>query len=245
VALLSCDLSPAGPLGGARLLALVDVCFPCDLSCRDCSRGRQRGIPNRSAALAVGARLADVAASAPVETVSAVFFGGEPLLDAEALCAAAGAVRDACQAAGRAFEASVMTNGLLLDDAAGRRLAGAGFTSVQIGLPAVPGPRAHGAPDLQRLALALRNARAARDALDVLVRIETDGPGQLRAALDVVSLLDREGLLAPPRPAAVLLGARAPYAAQARALLIAPALRRAALAAGDVVAAVRAPRSPP
>lgn len=226
MALLSCDVQPSG-LGKARLQALVDLCFPCNLACPGCTRGRQRGLPNRAAALAVAGRLAEAARAEQVVAVSAVFYGGEPLLDADALCAAAGRVRDACAAEGRGYDAAVVTNGLLLDAGTAHRIARAGVSTVQIGFPA--GEESPGG--VHRLLQAVRNARAAREALDVLVRVEMDGPGELRAALELVSLLDREGLLAPPRPAAVLLGARASYAAQARALLAAPVVRRAALAA--------------
>jgi hypothetical protein len=228
VALLSWDVTPSGPSGGARLRALVDVCFPCNLACEGCTRGRQRGLPNRAAACAVAERLAALCALERVDAVSAVFYGGEPLLDVDALCAAVSSVRDACGEAGRGFEASVVSNGLLLDVVSAERLGRAGVSAIQIGFPAVA---ATDAPGLQQMALAVRNARAARDTLEVLLRVEMDGPGGLGSALEVVSRLDREGLLAPPRPAAVLLGARASYADQARALLAAPLLHRAALAA--------------
>ena len=55
----------------------------------------------------------------------------------------------------------------------------------------------------------------------MLVRFEVDGTDDLREALSTVRVLEREGLLSPPHPAAVLLGPRASYAAQARALFLA------------------------
>jgi MoaA/NifB/PqqE/SkfB family radical SAM enzyme len=219
----------------------VDLAFPCNLACVGCARGRQRGSPNGGAGRVVAERLAAAAAAEPVVAVSAVFYGGEPLLDPDALCAGVGAVRDACAAAGRGFEATVTTNGLLLDDAAARRLARAGVDTVQVGLRS----KESGGAEPRQVAAAIRNARAAREALDVLVRVEMDGPGELKAALELDALLDQAGVLAPPRPAAVLLGARASYASQAKALLAAAAVRRAALAAGRIVADLKAPRSGP
>jgi hypothetical protein len=227
VALLSCDLQPAGACGGARLRALVDLGFPCNLWCPGCARARSSAAPNGAALAAVAERLAEAAAAEPVEAVSAVLYGGEPLLDPDAVCTAASAVRDACAALGRGFEAALITNGLLLDAAAARRLSRAGIATVQIGFPIAGDPLG----DPHRIARVIRNARAARDELDVLLRVELDGPGELRQAPALVTRLEREGLLGPPRPAAVLLGGRATYAAQARALLAAPAVRRAALAA--------------
>jgi MoaA/NifB/PqqE/SkfB family radical SAM enzyme len=205
----------------------VDLAFPCNLACAGCARGRQRGLPDGAGARAIAERLAVAVAAEPVVVVSAVFYGGEPLLDADALCAGVSAVRDACAAAGRGLEATVVTNGLLLDAGTARRLAHAGVGTVQVGLRTTES----GGPGPRQVAEVIGNARAARAALDVLVRVQVDGPGELEAALELVKLLDQAGVLAPPRPAAVLLGARASYASQARALLAAPALLLAALAA--------------
>ena len=81
----------------------------------------------------------------------------------------------------------------------------------------------HLEPD-EHVELLARLAHAAHDAreeLDVLVRFEVNGTDDLREALSTVRVLEREGLLSPPRPAAVLIGPRASYAAQARALFLA------------------------
>jgi len=231
VALLSCSVELASPAADARLRALVDVAFPCNLRCAGCRRAGGRGPPNRAALAAVAAQLAGVALQEDVRDVTAVFFGGEPLLDVEALADAASLVRDACAVGARGFEAAVITNGLLLDRVTAGRLAAAGFTTAQLTLLADRRADGHRAVDVQRLARVIRNARAARDVIDVLLRMEVSGPEELREALALVRVLEQEGLLAPPRPAAVLLGPPAPYAVQAQALFAAPAARRAALAA--------------
>jgi hypothetical protein len=58
--------------------------------------------------------------------------------------------------------------------------------------------------------------------VDVVVRCEVEGTDALREALTIVRVLEREGVLAPPRPAMVMLGPKASYPAQARALFTAP-----------------------
>jgi sulfatase maturation enzyme AslB (radical SAM superfamily) len=231
VALLCCEVEPSGPTGGAKVRALLDLAFPCNLSCAGCARGRHGGLPEGAAVAAVAARLAARAGEDGVEDVVAVFFGGEPLLDVDTVTQASRQVRDVCAAAGRGYEAAVLTNGLLLDRLAAGHLAGAGFTTVQLTTPSERGADGRRLLDVRRIDRIVRAARAAREELDVLVRIEVSGSEELRQALTLVRILEQEGVLSPPRAGAVLLGPRASYAAQARALLLAPAARRAAFAA--------------
>jgi sulfatase maturation enzyme AslB (radical SAM superfamily) len=147
-------------------------------------------------------------------------FGGEPLLDTEAVVTASARVRDACARAGCGYDAAVITNATLLDGFGARRLSRAGVRTLQVTIP-VGRRGAGGALDHQRFARILRSVREAREELDVLVRFEVDGTDDLREALSTVRVLEQEGLLSPPHPAAVLLGPRATYAAQARALFLA------------------------
>lgn len=235
MALLSCELEPSGA-GGARLIGLVDVAFPCTLSCAGCARGRRHGVPNGAAVAAVAAQLADRAERDDVEHVAVVFFGGEPLLDVEAVAEASGCIRDACARAGRGYDAAIITTGTLLDALTAGRLARAGFTAAQLTLPANRGADGCCAVDVRRIARVVRNARAARGDLELLIRMEVSGAGELRAALALVRIFEQEGLLAMPRPASVLLGPATPYAVQARALLAHPSARR-----GTLASAIRAP----
>lgn len=226
MALFAYDLEQTEGLPGPRLKALFDLGFPCNLTCGGCARVRQRGRPNRAAALAVAERLAELVAETASAATSVVLFGGEPLLDVDAVVTASARVRDACARTGSGYEATVITNATLLDGFGARRLSRAGVTTLQVTVPV--GRRGAGdALDQQRFARVVRSVREAREELDVLVRFEVDGTEDLREALSTVRVLEREGLLSPPHPAAVLLGPRASYAAQARALFLARPARTA------------------
>ncbi len=227
MALLAYDLDPAERPAGTRLTALLDLGFPCNLACGGCVRGRQRGRPNRAAALAVAERLAALVTETAAATTSVVLFGGEPLLDTDAVVTGSARVRDACARAGCGYDATVITNGTLLDGFGARRLSRAGVTTLQVSIP-LGGRAAPRALDRERFGRVLRSVREARAELDVLVRFEVDCTDDLREALATVRLLEQEGLLSPPHPAAVLLGPRASYAAQARALFLARPVRTAA-----------------
>lgn len=221
MAILAYDLDATEGLGGPRLRALLDLGFPCNLACGGCARGRQRGRPNRSAALAVADRLAGLVGETGAAATSLVLFGGEPLLDADAVVSCSALVRDACAREGCGYEATVMTNATLLDGFVARRLSRAGVTTLQVTIPVRGRVAPEGSLDRQRFARMVRSMREARDELEVLVRFEVNGTDDLREALSTVRVLEHEGLLSPPRPAAVLLGPRASYAAQARALFVA------------------------
>lgn len=208
-------------VGPARLAALLDVAFPCNLACEGCARGERGGRPNREAVAALAGRLPDVVEGSGARAVSLLVYGGEPLLDVGAIASAAESVRDACARRGLGYDAALITNATLLERGVGRILAGAGFRTVQVTIPA---RRRAGATaraverDAIRLARVVRNTREAGADLDVVVRCEVANGADLREALGVVRLLEEEGVLDLPRPATVFLGPRISYAAQARAL---------------------------
>ncbi len=229
MAVLAYDLDPTEGLAGPRLKALLDLGFPCNLTCGGCARGRQRGRPNRAAPLAVADRLAGLVAETAAGAASLVLFGGEPLLDTDVVVACSARVRDACARDGCGYDATVITNATLLDGFGARRLSRAGVTTLQVTLPVGARAASRSSLDQQRFARILRSIREARAELDVLVRFEVDGAEDLREALSTVRVLEREGMLASPHPAAVLLGPRASYAAQARALFLARPARAAAV----------------
>ena len=114
----------------------------------------------------------------------------------------------------------MITNALLLDGYAARRLARSGIGTVQVTLPSSlrEPDGAHASIDVQRVARVVRNVREARDEVELVLRCEVTANDDLREALTVVRVLEREGVLAPPRAATVLIGPPASYAAQARAL---------------------------
>ena len=220
MSLLSYELEPSDAQPGPRLRALVDLGFPCNLSCPGCARGRQRGRPARAALLGVADRLASLVDETGASATSAVLFGGEPMLDLDAVVGASSRVRDACARAGCGYEGAVITNALLLDGYAARRLARSGIGTVQVTLPSSlrEPDGAHASIDVQRVARVVRTVREARDEVELVLRCQVTANDDLREALTVVRVLEREGVLAPPRAATVLIGPPASYAAQARAL---------------------------
>jgi sulfatase maturation enzyme AslB (radical SAM superfamily) len=228
--LLDYDLEPREGAAAPRLRARVDLGLPCNLRCDGCARCRQRGRPSRAALTAVAERTASLVEETGAGAVSLVVFGGEPLLDLDAVLATSMRVRDACERRGCAYDAAVITNATLLDGPAARRLARAGVGVLQVTVPAQQRPPGseRAREDVQQLARIIRNVREAHDDVDLVIRCEVNGTDDLRDALSTVRVLEREGVLAPPRPAAVVLAPRASYAAQATALFSSPAVRHAA-----------------
>jgi sulfatase maturation enzyme AslB (radical SAM superfamily) len=214
--------------GPPHLTALLDVAFPCNLACEGCERGARPGRPNRAAVAKLAERLVGLLEDSEAGYVSLAVYGGEPLLDVDAIVCAGARVRDGCARLGLAYDAALITNATLLEGASARRLARAGFDTVQVTIPARP---RHGARALERdaarLARVTRNAREAQEELDLVVRCEIASSDDLREALDVVRLIEEEGILDPPRPATVVIGPRTSYAAQARALFDAKRARQA------------------
>ena len=231
MALLAYELEPQEGTAEPRLLARIDLGFPCNLTCDGCVRWQHAGPPSRAAVSAVGERTASLVEETSAGAVSLVLFGGEPLLDLDAVLSASTRVRDACVRRGCGYDAAVITNATLLDRYAGRRLARAGVRVLQVTVPAeARPPGAEGSDvdiDVHRFARIVRNVRDAHDEVDLVIRCEVNGTDDLRDALSRVQVLEREGVLAPPRPAAVLLAPRSSYAAQATALFSSPAVRHA------------------
>jgi uncharacterized protein len=219
--LVAYDLG-TGRVGDERpaLRALVDVDFPCNLACPSCTR-RHAIPPDRDALASLAAQLVEAVEGSEPGRVSVVFFGGEPLLDVEGIACASTQVRAACARRAIPYEGCAITNGTLLDDRAAVTLAAAGITRVQVTL-AGPAP-VHdwrrplgGGGSFHRI---VRNLRAARLRLSVVVRCDvSDGCG-LGSVADLVRMLEEQGFFEEPNPATVLLGRPASYASQARALL--------------------------
>jgi sulfatase maturation enzyme AslB (radical SAM superfamily) len=219
--LVSYDLG-AGRAGDERpaLRALVDVDFPCNLGCAGCTR-RRAPAPDRATLDALAERLVAAIDGTDAGRVLPVFFGGEPLLDADGVARASTRVRAACARRGVAYEACAITNGTLLDDRAAVVLAAAGISRVQVTLAGTAAvhdwrrPLA-GAGSFHRI---VRNIRAVRQRLSVVVRCDVGEGCGLGSVADLVRVLEEEGFFDEPNPAMVLLGRPASYASQARALL--------------------------
>lgn len=218
--LVAYDVGRERAAGTRVLRALVDLGFPCNLACAGCAR-RRSPPPDAVALEDLAANLArGIVESAPAQT-AVVFYGGEPLLDVDGVARASAALRTACRRIGAEYDASVITNGTLLDERAADALAAAGISKVQVTLAGPPplhdGRRPlAGAGSFHRI---LRNLRAARRHLDVLLRCDVAEGCGLGAVADLVRLLEAEGFFEEPRPATILLGRPGSYASQARAIL--------------------------
>ncbi|MGZ4650253.1 MAG: radical SAM protein [Kineosporiaceae bacterium] len=112
-----------------------------------------------------------------IRSFSVTWFGGEPLVGMAPLRSLSDAFIARCDAAGVHYDASVVTNGYLLDEACCRELAARRVTGVQVGLDGPPDvhdvmrPLASGRPSFDRI---LANLRHAVDHLDVSVRVNVD-----------------------------------------------------------------------
>src|SRR5512138_1426200 len=205
--LVAYDVGKERAAGTRVLRALVDLGFPCNLACAGCAR-RRSPPPDPVALEDLAANLARAVADAGPERAAVVFYGGEPLLDVDGLSRASAAIRVACRRLGATYDASVITNGTLLDDRAAVALAAAGIGKVQVTLAGPPplhdGRRPlAGAGSFHRI---LRNLRTARRHVSVLVRCDVAEGCGLGAVADLVRLLEAEGFFEEPHPATILLG---------------------------------------
>jgi sulfatase maturation enzyme AslB (radical SAM superfamily) len=218
--LVACDVVGGRPGEGPVLRALVDVGFPCNLGCASCARRRARS-PAGGAAAALAAQLVREVEDRETRRVLAVWYGGEPLLDLDGLVRASQLVRAACARRGAAYEGCAISNGTLLDERAAGALAASGIGRVQVTL-AGPQPVHDARRPLLGMGsyrLVVRNLRAARLRVGLVIRFDLAEAGSMGAVADLVRLLEEEGLFDEPHPATVILGRPGTYAAQARALL--------------------------
>jgi sulfatase maturation enzyme AslB (radical SAM superfamily) len=218
--LVAYDLGMERAAGARVLRALVDLGFPCNLACAGCAR-RRSPPPDAVALEDLAENLARAVEESEPARAAVVFYGGEPLLDVEGVAQASAAIRAACRRLGAAYDATVITNGTLLDERAALALAAAGVLKVQVTLAGPPpmhdGRRPlGGAGSFHRI---LRNLRGARQHLAVLVRCDVAEGCGLGAVADLVRLLEAEGFFEEPHPATILLGRPGSYASQARAIL--------------------------
>jgi len=211
--------------GTGRVRCLVDLDAPCNLACPYCPR-RTRGAPmDASSALALADALADQVVASGVGAATAVFYGGEPLLERERLFEQA---RHLTIALGRAkveCELGLITNGTLLDPATAARLAQLGFTRASVtvgGTEQVHEMRRRSVGGTASYRAILHNVSQARHHLDVTVRYE------LHSGMDAVRLplliadLEQFGVLGGERTVKVVVQSARSYAQQARALFGAP-----------------------
>src|SRR5690606_17946740 len=126
------------PLGAPRtLFATVVVTMQCNMACAYCHESGQRGPARMSAETAqrVGRFLRERAAEGRYERLVLYFYGGEPLLNIDAMEAVCRAIAEG----GVPFEARFPTNGTLLD---GDRMARLRALSAEVRIQvSLDGPR--------------------------------------------------------------------------------------------------------
>lgn len=217
---LDLDAEPRRP--GQRLLrCLVDLDAPCNMACARCRRPMQGRPLGPEQALDLVETLADEVVAAGAGQATAVFYGGEPLLNREQLLAQARAFRAALQGASVECQLGLITNGIRLDRPTAVRLARAGFTHVCV---TVGGTRER--HDMRRRLSAggstyrtiLENLDAARHLLEVVVRYELREEGDLLRLPEFVAELQERGLVGGDWPLRVVAQPPRSYARQARAL---------------------------
>jgi uncharacterized protein len=169
----------------------------CNLRCTYCFQAHPVGTMGSEVQAAIEA---DVERRLDEGTHSALaldWFGGEPLLASELVLAVTQRLRAAATARGLRFEATLATNGVLLNSALSRALRNAGFVELQATLD---GPRrvhdarragARGEATFDRV---LEGIASAAEHLDVRVRVNVDRD-TVETAEELLDVLERRGLL--------------------------------------------------
>jgi uncharacterized protein len=131
-----------------------------------------------------------------VEQFSVTWYGGEPLLELDRVVSMQQAILLLCGKRGIGLLTSVATNGWFLDASTAKRLADAGIRDVQVALDGPP--EVHnlrrftldGDPTFDRI---LENALAAREHLEVSLRVSVDGDN-VSGLPDLLDRLAQSGL---------------------------------------------------
>ncbi|MEV6690961.1 radical SAM protein [Micromonospora sp. NPDC051196] len=130
-----------------------------------------------------------------IDSFHVTWFGGEPLVGKKSLLRLSDAFIRRCDEAGVHYDASIVTNGYLLDEATCRELATRRVTSVQVGIDGPPAvhnqmrPLSNGRGSFHTI---LTNLRMAVDQLNVTVRVNIDG-GNASRVEELFQLLAKEG----------------------------------------------------
>ncbi len=125
--------------GGETLAAKVLTTMACNLACVYCFESRMERAPRLGAedALRVVERLASRAGETGAAKIAVDFYGGEPLLNPEAIELVAGGLQAWCREHNRQFSCSLTTNGTLLTKAMVEHLRPLGLTAARVSLDGV------------------------------------------------------------------------------------------------------------
>jgi sulfatase maturation enzyme AslB (radical SAM superfamily) len=216
-----CSADDAVELVARRSVCLVDLHLPCNMRCEGCDGSSPHAAPLTPAmieALSVGilARVDEERADA----LDLALYGGEPLLDLDAVLKLSSDVQRRCAARGVAYAGHLITNGSLLADVEPMRLARSGLTRVQVtldGVGAAHDRRRHmldGTSSFERVVEGLRKARGS-----VALLVRATAEALTEEIEDLLCALDTDGLLAGDPDVALYVARPAPYAQQARDLV--------------------------
>lgn len=125
--------------GGETLAAKVLTTMACNLDCVYCFESKMERSPRLTpdAAARVVERLVSRVEETGAAKLAVDFYGGEPLLNPEAIEVVAGGLQAWCRENGRQFSCSLTTNGTLLTKAMVERLRPLGLTAARVSLDGV------------------------------------------------------------------------------------------------------------
>ncbi|MEZ5144604.1 MAG: SPASM domain-containing protein [Acidimicrobiales bacterium] len=172
----------------------------CNFDCGYCFEDKRPSIMSAAVQDAVVAVLEERLPA--LRTMSVTWFGGEPLIGKRALLALSDRFIAACDAFDVHYDAMIVTNGSLLDEATCAALRDRRVTTAQVTLDGPPAthdrmrPVAGGRPSFERI---VANLRHAVEHLDVMVRMNVDADNaglgeELLDHLDAAGLTGRLGV---------------------------------------------------
>jgi len=160
---------------GDRLALTVAPTLRCNMSCVYCYQADGTGSMSKATREALVDFVEKYPHSRP--NVSITWYGGEPLLEFDAISLLTDRIREVCTRKGGSFDATLVTNGLLLTSATAQTLKSLGVKTVQVTLD---GPRdVHDARRMTRngagtFDIIVENIRSVRDVINVLIRVNVD-----------------------------------------------------------------------
>ncbi len=181
-----------------RMLGVTIVpTLACNLRCTYCFQDHPDGVMSSEVCDAVitevGRRLDD----GMHEGLDVDWFGGEPLLARRVVLSLSHRLRAAAVARGLPFEATMATNGVLIDDVTARGLLEAGFVEVQVTLDGpghVHNARRRGRNNGETFDRVLDGIAHAAQYIHVRVRVNVDRD-TVESVSELLDVLDRRGLL--------------------------------------------------
>lgn len=182
------------------LAAKVLTTMACNLDCVYCFESQMERAPRLSPddAARVVERLIARAEDAGASKIAVDFYGGEPLLNPEAIVSVAGGIQAWCRENGRQFSFGLTTNGTLLTRAMVERLLPLGLTQARVSLDGAAAVHDARRPFRGRQgsshAVIMANLAEVVDLLRVTATVTYSGPG-LGAFAELLDDLAARGLL--------------------------------------------------